>query len=172
IFIPVFLSLSPRHLSLLLLSPARDPPSLLPSDRARPSTGHGDLRHRSLSTQHVAAFLAWAVADISSPDIGRNLPFSPTVVIELPLDRSLLFRHHFFEEAPGVRLIHKRDPREVQLARTSSLRRTKETALGHQLSSRPPPKRFSETVGQVEDFGFGQNTGETLRIFGRSERKI
>ncbi|BBH07476.1 hypothetical protein Prudu_019426 [Prunus dulcis] len=42
--------------------------------------------------------------------------------------------------APGVRLTSRRDPREVQLARTSSLRRTKETARAISLASAPPPK--------------------------------
>ncbi|BBN68272.1 hypothetical protein Prudu_357S000200 [Prunus dulcis] len=41
--------------------------------------------------------------------------------------------------APGVRLISRRDPREVQLARTSCLRRTKETARAISLAPAPPP---------------------------------
>ncbi|BBH04519.1 hypothetical protein Prudu_015683, partial [Prunus dulcis] len=59
-------------------------------------------------------------------------------------------------EAPGVRLISRRDPREVQLARTSSLRRTKETTRA--ISLAPPTTK-------VEDFGYGQFTGETLPNF-------
>ncbi|BBN69525.1 hypothetical protein Prudu_993S000100, partial [Prunus dulcis] len=60
-------------------------------------------------------------------------------------------------EAPGVRLIHRRDPREVQLARTSSRRRTKETTRAIILAPDPPPKcrislgdsaEFSAEVGR------------------------
>ncbi|BBH00058.1 LRR and NB-ARC domains-containing disease resistance protein [Prunus dulcis] len=60
-------------------------------------------------------------------------------------------------EAPGVRPNRRRDLRRVQLARTSSRRSTKETtraifpAFAHHQS--------------VKDFGFGQNTGETLPNF-------
>ncbi|BBH05350.1 hypothetical protein Prudu_016715, partial [Prunus dulcis] len=72
-------------------------------------------------------------------------------------------------EAPGVRLISRRDPREVQLARTISRRRTRETTRAVFLASDPPPKcrnsLISEIVWQVEDFGYGQNTGETLPNF-------
>ncbi|BBG97386.1 hypothetical protein Prudu_006500 [Prunus dulcis] len=79
-------------------------------------------------------------------------------------------------EAPGVRLTSRRDPREVQLARTSSLRRTKETARAISLASAPPPKwktlgmvklqgDSAEFSAEVEDFGYGQITGETLPNF-------
>ncbi|BBH02914.1 hypothetical protein Prudu_013632, partial [Prunus dulcis] len=44
------------------------------------------------------------------------------------------------KQAPGVRLIHRRDPREVQLARTSSRRRTKETTRAISLAPDPPLK--------------------------------
>ncbi|BBG94154.1 hypothetical protein Prudu_002369 [Prunus dulcis] len=67
--------------------------------------------------------------------------------------------------APGVRLIRRRDPREVQLARTSSRRRTKETTRAISLTPDPPPKRRDLLYFFVEDFGYGQNTGETLPNF-------
>ncbi|BBH07068.1 hypothetical protein Prudu_018880 [Prunus dulcis] len=66
--------------------------------------------------------------------------------------------------APGVRLTSRRDPREVQLARTSSLRRTKETARAISLASAPPPKW--KTLGMVK------LQGRLCRIFGRSRKKI
>ncbi|BBN67597.1 hypothetical protein Prudu_125S000400 [Prunus dulcis] len=59
--------------------------------------------------------------------------------------------------APGVQLIHRRDLREVQQARTSSRRRTKETTRAIILA---PTHHQS-----VEDFGYGQITGETLPNF-------
>ncbi|BBN68163.1 hypothetical protein Prudu_307S000400, partial [Prunus dulcis] len=66
--------------------------------------------------------------------------------------------------APGVRLTSRRDPREVQLARTSSLRRTKETTRAISLASAPPPKW--KTLGMVK------LQGRLCRIFGRSRKKI
>ncbi|BBH01648.1 hypothetical protein Prudu_011980 [Prunus dulcis] len=88
--------------------------------------------------------------------------------LELPVARSPPFLNQI-SRAPGVRLISRRDPREVQLARTSSLRRTKETTRAISLAPAPPPKcrisLISETVWQVEDFGYGQNIGETLPNF-------
>ncbi|BBH05478.1 hypothetical protein Prudu_016871, partial [Prunus dulcis] len=54
-------------------------------------------------------------------------------------------------EAPGVQLIHRRDLREVQLARTSSRRRTKETTRAISLAPDPPPKCRS-SLGDSAEF--------------------
>ncbi|BBN69028.1 hypothetical protein Prudu_704S000100 [Prunus dulcis] len=72
-------------------------------------------------------------------------------------------------EAPGVQLINRRDLQEVQLARTSSHRRTKETTRAIILASDPPPKCRSslwKTLGVVKILG------RLCRIFGRSRKKI
>ncbi|BBH05632.1 N-terminal nucleophile aminohydrolases superfamily protein [Prunus dulcis] len=57
--------------------------------------------------------------------------------------------------APGVQLTHRRDLRRVQLARTSSHRSTRD----------PPPGHSKLPRHHVENFGIGQNTGETLPKF-------
>ncbi|BBG95608.1 hypothetical protein Prudu_004200, partial [Prunus dulcis] len=51
-------------------------------------------------------------------------------------------------EAPGVQLIHRRDLREVQLARTSSRRRTKETTRAIILAPDPPPRQIEKGKGK------------------------
>ncbi|BBG99995.1 hypothetical protein Prudu_009879, partial [Prunus dulcis] len=102
---------------------------------------------------------AWPESAIVA--VGRVRTFSSNI--------SLISSPNLSSEAPGVRLIHRRDLREVQLARTSSRRRTRETTRAIFLASDPPPKcrnsLISEIVWQVEDFGYGKNTGETLPNF-------
>ncbi|BBH01762.1 hypothetical protein Prudu_012133 [Prunus dulcis] len=64
--------------------------------------------------------------------------------------------------APEARQNYRRDLQEVQLAWTSSRRSTQGSTTGPLLASAPPRN--------VEDFGFGQNTRETLPNF-RQESK-
>ncbi|BBH06783.1 hypothetical protein Prudu_018519 [Prunus dulcis] len=66
--------------------------------------------------------------------------------------------------APGVRLTSRRDPREVQLARTSSLRRTKETTRAISLASAHHQS--------VEDFGYGQITGDSAEFSAEVGRRL
>ncbi|BBG98935.1 hypothetical protein Prudu_008462, partial [Prunus dulcis] len=64
--------------------------------------------------------------------VGRVQTFS--------LNISLISSPNLSSEASGVQLIHMRDLREVQLARTSSRRRMKETTRAISLAPDPPPK--------------------------------
>ncbi|BBH09062.1 2-oxoglutarate and Fe(II)-dependent oxygenase superfamily protein [Prunus dulcis] len=71
-------------------------------------------------------------------------------------------------QAPEARQKHRRDLQEVQLARTSSCRSAHASTTGPLLASAPP--RSVGKLDLVEDFGYGQNTGETLPNF-RQESK-
>ncbi|BBH03099.1 hypothetical protein Prudu_013866, partial [Prunus dulcis] len=132
------------------------------------ATPRADLRRRSHPNRSSPADISRSAPALRTPDSGRKLGKLPIGSLELPVARSPSFLNQI-SRAPGVRLIHRRDPREVQLARTSSLRRTKETTQAIRLALAPPPKcrisLISETVWQVKDFGYGQNTGETLPNF-------
>ncbi|BBG97244.1 hypothetical protein Prudu_006300, partial [Prunus dulcis] len=107
-----------------------------------------------------------------SPTVGRlelvgNWKF-PTGVTQTSLfSISSVSQPNQSSEAPGVQLTHRRDLRRVQLARTSSRRRRKETTRAIILA--PAHHR---SVGPVEDFGYGQIQGRLCRILGRSRRKI
>ncbi|BBN68504.1 N-terminal nucleophile aminohydrolases superfamily protein, partial [Prunus dulcis] len=57
--------------------------------------------------------------------------------------------------APGVQLTHGKDLRRVQLART----------ICHRSARDPPPGHSQLPCHQVENFGIGQNTEETLPNF-------
>ncbi|BBG96831.1 hypothetical protein Prudu_005758, partial [Prunus dulcis] len=98
---------------------------------------------------------AWPESAILA--VGRVRIFSSNI--------SLISSPNLSSEAPGVQLIHRRNLREVQLARTSSRRRTKETTRAISLTPDPPPKRRDLLYFFVEDFGYGQITGETLSNF-------
>ncbi|BBG93431.1 transposable element gene, partial [Prunus dulcis] len=82
---------------------------------------------------------------------------------------SLVSQPNLSSEAPGVQLIHRRDLREVQLARTSSRRRTKETTRAISLAPDPPPKC---RISLWKTLGIVKIQGRLYRIFGRSRKKI
>ncbi|BBN69050.1 hypothetical protein Prudu_719S000300, partial [Prunus dulcis] len=84
---------------------------------------------------------AWPESAIVA--VGRVRTFSSNI--------SLISSPNLSSEAPGVRLIHRRDLREVQLARTSSRRRTRETTRAVFLASDPPPK-CRNSLGDSAEF--------------------
>ncbi|BBG98526.1 hypothetical protein Prudu_007947, partial [Prunus dulcis] len=111
----------------------------------------------------VTSRLPWTAA--YRPETGD---FSPEFTQTSSHSFSLISLPNLSSEAPGVQLTHRRDLRRVQLARTSSRRRTKETARAIILAPDPPPKcrsSFVTFLNPVEDFGNGQNTGGTLPNF-------
>ncbi|BBH09366.1 hypothetical protein Prudu_021840 [Prunus dulcis] len=135
------------------------------------TTPRTDLRHRSHLNRSSPADFSRSTPALRTPDPGRNRPFLPSVVFELSVRIPLSFLHQIFR-APGVQLIHRRDLREVQLARTSSRRRTKETTRAISLTPDPPPKRRNLLYFFVKIFGFGQITGETLSNFRQKSREV
>ncbi|BBN68159.1 hypothetical protein Prudu_306S000200, partial [Prunus dulcis] len=111
------------------------------SPSSRPSRHHTATRSPAPvpSEPQLAADFSRPTPAVRTPEPGRNWPLLPSVVFELSVRISPSFLHQIFR-APGVRLIHRRDLREVQLARTSSRRRTRETTRAVFLASDPPPK--------------------------------
>ncbi|BBN67927.1 hypothetical protein Prudu_227S000500, partial [Prunus dulcis] len=101
----------------------RDAAQLLPSSRSVATSGRLDLRRGTVTSASVSP-----IFPDQSPAVARLETIGNC---RIPTESS---------EAPGVRLIHMGDPRKVQLARTSSRRRTKETTRAINLAPDPPPK--------------------------------
>ncbi|BBH02710.1 hypothetical protein Prudu_013369, partial [Prunus dulcis] len=130
------------------------------------TTGRLDLRRGHGRTCLVTAVRPRPVAALGVAwNWSENQVFRPVFIQTSSSSISSVSQPNQSSEAPGVRLIHRRDPRGVQLARTSSRRRTKETTRAIILAPDPPPKCRISLIALVEDFGFGQNTEETLPNF-------
>ncbi|BBH03984.1 hypothetical protein Prudu_015003, partial [Prunus dulcis] len=146
--------------------PATSSPSSHPSRHhtatrsPAPVPSEPQLARRHLPTNPSRARAgAWPESAIVAVGCVRN--FSSNI--------SLISSPNLSSEAPGVQLIHRRDLREVQLARTSCHRRTKETTRAISLASDPPPKCRS-SLWKTWDLVNLQ--GRLCRIFGRSRKEI
>ncbi|BBH05627.1 hypothetical protein Prudu_017074, partial [Prunus dulcis] len=154
-FLTLTLSLLATVLSLSLSLSLATPPSPLFQSFPSPPQGGSIFGKGTITSASVSPIFpdqSPAVARLETVGICRI----PTELARTSLlSISSVSPPFLSSEAPGVRLTSRRDPREVQLARTSSLRRTKETTRAISLASAPPPKYF----------GYGQITGETLPNF-------
>ncbi|BBH02101.1 hypothetical protein Prudu_012565, partial [Prunus dulcis] len=130
-------------------------------DVATATTLGTDLRRGTVGTVTRPPFFFRPTPASEVPESGRKTMISddgsPIATRTSSSDFSSVSPPTRSSKAPGVQLIHRRDLREVQLARTSCHRRTKETTRAISLASDPHQS--------VEDLGFGQFTGETLPNF-------
>ncbi|BBN67675.1 hypothetical protein Prudu_150S000400 [Prunus dulcis] len=162
----------PRGLfSLSPLSLSRDAAgSSLPA-AAVATSGRLDLRrgHHHLRLG-LPIFLHQSPAGGRSESIGncRN----PTEVARTSLlSISSVSQSNQSSEAPGVRLISRRDPREVQLARTS-LRRTKETARAISLAPAPPPSVVLRLFDRWKTLGMVKYRGDSAEFSAEVGRNL